>query len=209
MSAIRTSSAALALALASCSGGSGDSRPVDAGRGDAQYDAGTGVASECAPRTREHEHDSEPAMHVLEPLPAESYNSSPPSSGPHCSTWGSYAVYEEPPLPACNFVHNLEHGAVALLYNCPDGCEELVAALEEVIAEAPDDPDCGEGKRLLLTPYAEMEATVAAAAWGYTFTADCLDDGARAQLHAFIDAHIGSRGDAPEPTVCGNGALAP
>jgi hypothetical protein len=168
-----------------------------------------GAQSACNPSPREHEHDSAPAMHVPAPLPTSSYNSSPPSSGPHCSSWGSYAVYEDTPLPACNFLHNLEHGAVALLYRCPDGCADVVAALEQILEEAPDDPDCGATKRLLLTPLGEMDASIAATAWGYTWTADCLDDGARASLLQFIAAHLGSRGDAPESRVCTNGSIAP
>jgi hypothetical protein len=171
--------------------------------------AGGGAQSACNPSPQEHEHDSLPAEHVPAPLPASSYNSSPPSSGPHCGSWGSYAVYEASPLPACNFLHNLEHGAVALLYNCPDGCADVVAALEQILGQAPDDPDCGAAKRLLLTPYGEMDATIAAAAWGYTWTADCLDDSARASLLEFIAAHLGSRGDAPESAVCANGSIAP
>jgi len=171
--------------------------------------AGEGAQSDCDPSAQEHEHDSMPAAHVQVPLAASSYNSSPPSSGPHCPVWGRYTVYgDDAPLPACNFIHNLEHGAIVLLYNCPDGCDETVAALEQVIADAPDDPECGAVKRLLLTPYAEIDTTIAAAAWGFTWTADCLDGGARDSLLEFIAAHRGPAGDAPE-SVCVDGSVAP
>lgn len=157
----------------------------------------------------EQVHDSTAQMHIAEPLPASAYDSSPPSHGPHCGTWGYYATYGEArPLPACNFVHNLEHGAVVLLYNCPDGCADVVAQLQGILDAPPDDPDCLV-PRLVLTPYAEMEARVAASAWGFTWTSDCFDDAARQALIAFIEAHLGSAGDAPEPTVCGNGGFAP
>jgi hypothetical protein len=95
-----------------------------------------------------------------------------------------------------------------LLYNCPRGCPEIVEVLAGIMAAPPDDPDC-IAPRLVLTPYEEMDATVAAAAWGYTWTADCIDADARGSLVAFIEAHIGTRGDAPEPAVCGNGGFAP
>jgi Protein of unknown function (DUF3105) len=193
------------------SGGASTGTDTDAGASDAggAGASGEGARGECDPSAQEHEHDSMPAMHVPVPLAASTYNSSPPSSGPHCPAWGRYAVYgEDAPLPACNFLHNLEHGAIVLLYNCPDGCDEIVADLEQVIADAPEDPECGVVKRLLLTPYAEMEATIAAAAWGYTWTADCLDDGARESLLDFIAAHRGPAGDAPE-SVCGDGSIGP
>jgi hypothetical protein len=166
----------------------------------------------CGVATEQHELGS--TNHVLEPLPPSAYNSSPPSSGPHCASWGRYDINGKmdnytpmAPLPACNFVHNLEHGAIVLLYNCPDGCEDTVAALEAVIKSVGPDPDCvSQGiKRIVLTPYADMDATVAASAWGHTFTASCLDDGAADALIEFIEAHWGSRGDAPEATLCFNG----
>jgi Protein of unknown function (DUF3105) len=147
-------------------------------------------------------------MHVAQPLSPSAYNSSPPSSGPHCSVWGRYATYSGgAPLPACNFVHNLEHGAIVLLYNCPDGCEDDVAQLEAAIDAVGPDPDCTpQGvKRIVLTPYADMEPKIAAAAWGFTFTADCLDDEASTALLDFMKTHWGTRGDAPEPTVCAQG----
>jgi hypothetical protein len=195
------------------SAGSGGSSPsdddADVDEMTSDDDSGT-TGSSCMPTGEvNHPHDSQAAAHVAEPLPASSYNSSPPSSGSHCNTWGRYATYGAArPLPACNFLHNLEHGAVVLLYNCPDGCPEITDALAAIVAAPPDDPDC-IAPRLVLTPYAEMDVKVAAAAWGYTWTSDCMDDAARASLVAFIEAHIGTRGDSPEATICGNGGFAP
>jgi hypothetical protein len=156
-----------------------------------------------------HPHDSNPAPHVPVELDPSEYNSSPPSSGPHCGSWGQYATYEpSAPLPACNYLHNLEHGAVALLYNCPEGCPDVVAALGAILADPPDDPDCA-APRLLLTPYEDMDALVAAAAWGHTWTSEAFDECTEASLRAFIETHIGSRGTSPEPMVCANGSIAP
>jgi hypothetical protein len=194
-------------AAAGSGGSSEDDADVDEMSSD--DDSGT-TGSSCTPIGEiNHPHDSEAAPHIAEPLPASSYNSSPPSSGSHCNTWGHYATYGATrPLPACNFLHNLEHGAIVLLYNCPEGCPEVVETLEGIIAAPPDDPDC-IAPRLVLTPYEEMDAKVAAAAWGYTWTSDCIDDAARESLVDFIEAHIGTRGDSPEATICGNGGFAP
>ena len=177
-----------------------DAAPADSGRSDSG-------GSTCMPAGEvEHEHTSEPAAHIAEAMPPSAYNSSPPSSGPHCETWGHYAAYNrERPLPACNFLHNLEHGAIVLLYNCPEGCPEVTDALGGILAAPPDDPDCLL-PRIALTPYEDMDAKVAAVAWGFTWTSDCIDAAARQSLEAFIEQHIGSRGDAPEATACGNGA---
>jgi hypothetical protein len=185
---------------------------VDAG-GDAcvapasDDDGGASCSAVCA---NEHPHSRNPEQHISAPWPASAYNSSPPSSGAHCDSWSQYGVAygESAPLPACHFLHNLEHGAIALLYNCPDGCPEIVEALEALMASPPDDPNCPFA-RIVLTPYAEMSAKVAAAAWGFTWSSDCFDGDAVDSLRAFIEAHQGTAGHAPEPRVCSHGSIAP
>jgi hypothetical protein len=54
----------------------------------------------------------------------------PPTAGPHCSDTLACQVYdtEQPP---CVWLHNLEHGHAVFLYNCPEGCPEEVARLEQ------------------------------------------------------------------------------
>jgi Protein of unknown function (DUF3105) len=184
----------------------GGGQVIDAGAdaGDSSTATGSGA---CKVMIRAHALAA--PTHVVEPLPASAYNSNPPSSGSHCGSWGRYGVYTEAaPLAACNFVHNLEHGAVAVLYDCPDGCDDTVATLQAAIDAAGPDPDCAQsgGKRVVLTPYADMDSAVGASAWGFTFTADCLDEDASSALTDFIKEHWGSRGQAPEATVCANGS---
>jgi hypothetical protein len=182
-----------------------DREPLDA----STSDGSVGEAETCEVRVEQHPRLAGP--HIGAPLPPSAYNSSPPSSGPHCDQWAQLTTFTPArPLPACYFLHNLEHASVALLYNCPDGCTELAESLEQVKADSAADPDC-TGKRVLITPYADMDAMIAAAAWGFTWTSDCpeLFEPARESLLEFIAAHLGSNGLAPEPRVCGDGAIAP
>jgi hypothetical protein len=84
----------------------------------------------------------------------------------------------EVPLAAENFVHNLEHGGVAFLYNCPDGCASEVAQLGEFV----------ETRELtILTEYDGMDARFAVTSWGYRLEAECLDMGA---FEAFYEEHV-------------------
>ncbi len=151
--------------------------------------------------------------HVATPQDPSIYNSRPPSSGMHCDAWGRWEEFTPTkPLAACNFLHNLEHGAVVLLYNCPEGCPEVVEVLRGVVNDvALIDPNCaGQGiKRLLITPYAEMEAKLAAVAWGYTWTSECVDGQTHDQLLAFIRARWGTTpaDTAPEPSICEHGSV--
>jgi cytochrome oxidase Cu insertion factor (SCO1/SenC/PrrC family) len=94
-----------------------------------------------------------------------------------------------------------------LLYNCPSGCPDILTGLVGVM-EAATDPNCPK-KRVLVTPDPQLDAPVAAAAWGATWKGRCVDAAARASLLAFVAANIGTRGRSPEPTVCADGLVAP
>ncbi len=71
-----------------------------------------------------------------------------------------------------------------------------------------DPYDC-HPKRIILTPYEDMEATVAASVWGWTWTADCFDGEAEASLAEFIDDHWLDPTLGPEDDVCGGGSILP
>src|SRR5438552_11283985 len=45
------------------------------------------------------------------------YNSNPPSSGWHNPVWASYGTHSNA-VDRAYYVHNLEHGAIVLLYKC-------------------------------------------------------------------------------------------
>lgn len=146
-----------------------------------------------------------PSPHILAPnYDARVYNSNPPSSGPHCSVWGRYDTFQQTPLPRCNYIHNLEHGAVVLLYNCPEGCPEITGAFAELVANYNHDSVCPR-PRLIITPDAALTTKVAAAAWGATFTANCLDVPALRTLEGFARDRYNR---APED-VCASGGVAP
>jgi hypothetical protein len=139
-----------------------------------------------------------PAQHVA--IGSDiAWDSNPPSSGPHFPIWAAYQAYTSP-VPRGYYVHDLEHGAIVLLYKCdPDGgnggidCTTIQASLQQVSDALPDDPVCtalGEGVRVrvVITPDPLLDVPVAAAAWGWTYRADCLD---LPSLIDFARAHYG------------------
>jgi hypothetical protein len=116
------------------------------------------------------------------------YNSNPPSSGPHYTTWANYQEYADP-VDDRYLVHSLEHGAVLFLYKCEDaGCPEIVDALRAVRNAIPSDPLCDPSirVRIIIAPRPANDVTVAAAAWGQTYRADCVD---AASLAKFVADH--------------------
>ena len=124
-----------------------------------------------------------------------SWNSNPPSSGPHYPTLETWALAYPIVIPRGNYLHNEEHGGVVLLYNCPDGCAEIVDGLQAIGTALPHDPLCPAtmNARWLMTrdPLLPDGIKVAASAWGWTYTAECLDE---ATLSAFISARYAQGG---------------
>lgn len=132
---------------------------------------------------------------------AVTYNSVPPSSGPHYPQWAAFGEHPAAVAPGY-LVHSLEHGAVAVLYKCAGtgpGCVD-VAALRAIVDATRVDPICVAPvlHRMVLAPDPTLDVPVAAAAWGFTYRADCVD---APSLRSFIDAHYGQ---GPEQ-ICADG----
>jgi hypothetical protein len=126
-------------------------------------------------------------QHVTEGSPIH-YVNKPPSSGPHYPSPKDWGVYTEPIEPGY-FVHNLEHGGVDFLYDCPSGCPDIVSQLENADKTFPVDK-YGEIK-LVVTPYSGLPngATVAALAWDYQLLLTKADFSID-KLLAFYNAHV-------------------
>ena len=114
------------------------------------------------------------------------YLTDPPSSGNHYPIWAAYQTYDAP-IPWGNLVHNLEHGAIDIVYNCPAGCADEVAQVQAWINALPPDPTCGTN-RIILAPDPTLDVRFAASAWTWTLRADCFDATAFTQ---FFNDHYG------------------
>jgi hypothetical protein len=124
----------------------------------------------------------EGATHVPEPTMV-TYQANPPASGPHWPMWQEPWDYYPAGLPRERWVHNLEHGGVVLLYNCPDGCDADVQSL--IALRLGRHPDQYNEIRILIVPDSEMPHRFAAVAWLYRWQADAVDTDA---INCFIDA---------------------
>src|SRR5262249_47196523 len=86
------------------------------------------------------------ANHIPECSKIE-YATSPPVFGDPYPIWAAYKSYDFP-VPLGYLVHDLEHGAVDIFYDCPDGCADEVATVQSFIDALPDDPRCTEAVRV-------------------------------------------------------------
>jgi hypothetical protein len=147
------------------------------------------------------------AVHVPQGT-AVTYATNPACGGDHYPVWTTWGVHTAPVADG-NWVHNLEHGGVALLYRC-DGagaCTEFASQLAQIAnAQAQEAACAGTGvtARVLVAPEPTLpaDAPIGIAAWGYVMHATCVDANA---IQKFIDAHIG-RG--PE-AICADGQAMP
>lgn len=113
------------------------------------------------------------------------YDDPPPTSGDHDPCWAAWGVHTTP-VPDEQWVHNLEHGGVVFLYNCPDDCpdeRDALAALTDTL-----------GVFALLTPYDALPTRFGAVAWQWRFLTDCF------QADDFAQFWQARRDQAPEST---------
>jgi Protein of unknown function (DUF3105) len=83
------------------------------------------------------------------------WNTDPPTSGPHWPVPAVYGEYDTPLKPA-QFVHNLEHGAVFVLYG-PDVPAATVQQLKDFYNE--------DTTGMLLAPYPKLGDKIGLGAW--------------------------------------------
>jgi hypothetical protein len=131
------------------------------------------------------------ANHVEGPI---QYPDPPPSSGDHNPCWAIWGIHTDA-VPAERWVHNLEHGGIVFLYNCPDGCGSDATAIAQLTDLV------GRRQLALITPYSEMSQKFAVVSWGHRLVSACVDPQAAA---AFYAVHVG-RGpeaitDNPDPS---------
>lgn len=85
-----------------------------------------------------------------------SYNSNPPTSGPHYASPANWGVYEYEANDKI-FIHNLEHGGIWISYR-PGVASSTIQALQDIINEF-------GGSKLVMSPRSANASDIAVAAW--------------------------------------------
>ncbi len=131
------------------------------------------------------------------------YLTDPPTSGPHYNArgqapmpWGFYAQ----PYPPDHWLHNLEHGGVVILYQCPQpattggakligvplSCPDSQSPVQAFMTSAPKDALFREVK-IVATPYPVPGHRFAIVAWGWRMFMDSWDP---RLAETFYEAHV-------------------
>jgi Protein of unknown function (DUF3105) len=116
----------------------------------------------------------------------------PPTAGAHCAQTLACRTYAEP-QSTCHWVHNLEHGHLVLLYDCPGGCPEVVDTLQQIAAEAKQGSN--GVRRAIVAPASGLPTRTAALLWRRSLQAETPDAEALRCFAALQD----EAGVVPEP----------
>lgn len=120
---------------------------------------------------------------------AVNYRDNPPASGPHNSGAGVAPIepgfYPDPVRPEV-WVHNLEHGDIVILFDCPGTCDpgflqSLQSFFNSIVSH-----------KLVITRYPGLSSPIMAVAWQVQRSFDAFD---AVELKAFHDRRVGQ---APE-----------
>lgn len=117
---------------------------------------------------------------------AINYKNNPPSSGPHYPSPQNWGIYDKA-VPAGYFVHNLEHGGVVVLYDCPNGCAATVDVLKKAFDTFPKDKF--NEVKLVGTSYHGLPGGAHVALLAWDFQELLPGDLSMDQLQQFYQAH--------------------
>ncbi len=114
--------------------------------------------------------------HIANDVTGSGYTESPATSGPHWFAPITFAVVPSPArwgvyelsLPDEVLVHNIEHGGVGIHYNCPAGCADLIATLENLVPP--------NRTQFIMSPYLNMDTKIAITAWRHHMYLDQFDE---------------------------------
>jgi Protein of unknown function (DUF3105) len=114
------------------------------------------------------------------------YRNRPPSSGDHYDQPAGYGFFQRE-IPTGNWVHDLEHGGIVVLFR-PDLCDQACQTqLQDTYNTAPSSAVFPGTRKMLVTPYQDMDHAIAVVAWGWVDEMDAFD---KDRILAFYKAHV-------------------
>lgn len=118
------------------------------------------------------------------------YQHYPPSSGDRYEQPAAWGISAEP-VSEPAYLANLARGGVVYLYDCPEGCPELVTQFQDLLAGARRDTRLNQPK-ILVAPYPRgLDTQIVALAWGHEMGLDSFD---RALLMDWYDRFLNREG---------------
>lgn len=122
------------------------------------------------------------------------YNSNPPTSGPHYPEEAQAGFYETNiyQIPSGYLVHNLEHGYIIFWYNCADLSESVCSELKSQIKAVMDEVN---NVKVIAYPWDSIDIPVAMTSWGRLQKMETFN---AAQARSFYKTNLNR---SPEPNA--------
>jgi len=134
------------------------------------------------------------STHIAVDSDPGTYNSDPPTSGPHYPNEAQAGFHETNTYqyPAGYLVHNLEHGYIIFWYNCADlsesACSELKSQIKAVMDEV-------NNVKVIAYPWNSIDVPVVMTSWGRLQKMETFN---ASQARAFYKTNLNR---APEPNA--------
>jgi hypothetical protein len=153
----------------------------------------------------------------VDPATRVKYTFCPPASGRHYNVAGQGPIKAQVYAPGDTtipegWVHNLEHGALVILYSCPQGAgpgctDEGQAALDALYPKIGPTPICGVPAAQLhvFTRFDDMPYPYAALVWDVVLPLQSVDESAILDFYA----RQGDRFNPEDPAGCNQPTAAP
>jgi hypothetical protein len=149
----------------------------------AQVDYGTTTVASC-PTTMGTRLPEQSHCHMNFNFPVTWYQTNPPASGDHWPN-SSHALGVNSAanaVPREYYVHSMEHGAVVLAYNCPNGCDYEIGVMTQAVQARSD-----RAIKVMMTPDSRMPVnSFAAISWNWLYL---MSEPSLPNLLCFIDQH--------------------
>ena len=110
---------------------------------------------------------------------ANDYTTNPPASGNHYPSPEYQTGEHISPVARGSWIHSMEHGAIILAYNCPQGCADTLAIFRQALVARP-------GHKIIMTPDPLLANPIAMISWTWL---DLSPTPTLADVLCFIDQH--------------------
>ena len=157
--------------------------------------------------------DDQGRQHLAAGAENQRYIFCPPASGPHYNVAGLGPIQPRVYGPddgaqPQGWVHNLEHGALVVLYSCANGCpdETTMTRLQDFYDTFPDSPICHLQRGQIgpvIARFDDMKTPFAALVWDRVLFQQTLDTD---QILAFFNTEAERNNPEPQPQCPGPSA---
>jgi Protein of unknown function (DUF3105) len=125
------------------------------------------ATAKSVPKEMGQEYPNQGQEHIAVGATHITYNSNPPTSGPHYAQPAGWGVYQQNELPDEQLIHNLEHGGIWISYS-KDVATDTIQKIEDLAKRYPN--------KIVVEPRSKDDAKIVLASWQHLLKLDAFDE---------------------------------